>query len=114
MIRLPSLAALALISSAANAVPSTVSGRISVTQVRQMLDKAPTDRTARQVLIAYLAGVGEGASAIVDMGNLSCRSALSLDAASVRRSISGVKDGSDVAATPLIVRNMLIGAGCKR
>jgi hypothetical protein len=105
---------LLLLASPAPAAPSTASGRISITQVRQMLDKAPTDRTARQVLTAYLAGVGEGASAIADMGDLPCRSPLSLDAASVRRAIGGRKDGSDVAATPLIVRDMLVRAGCRR
>lgn len=119
MTRLPLLPALALAAlpfatSAALAEPSTATGRISVAQVRQMLDKAPGNPVARQVLTAYLAGVGEGASAIADIGGLPCRSALSIDAGAVRRAIGGPKDGSDIAATPLIVRDMLLRAGCRR
>lgn len=119
MIRLWSLPALAMaampfLSAPALAASSTASGRIAIGQVRQMLDKAPTDPAARQLLIAYLAGVGEAASAIADIGALPCRSPLSLDAASVRRAIGGRKDGAEIAATPLIVRDMLMRAGCRR
>ncbi|MFX8825026.1 hypothetical protein ABTM64_21270, partial [Acinetobacter baumannii] len=38
----------------AHAAPSTETGAISVAQVAQMLDQAPVNRTAQQVLIAYL------------------------------------------------------------
>ncbi|HEY8063561.1 MAG TPA: chlorophyllide reductase [Methylosinus sp.] len=97
------------------ATPSTSRGLISVAQVMQMLEKAPTDRTAQQVLTAYLAGVGEAASAVTSMGSATCRTTLSLSAANVRHALKTAASAPDTAetpATPLIVRDMLIRAGC--
>ncbi|MGY4303662.1 hypothetical protein ACVIJ6_000905 [Bradyrhizobium sp. USDA 4369] len=99
------------------AAPSTSRGLISVTQVIQMLEKAPTDRTAQQVLTAYLAGVGEAAGAVASMGRATCRTSLNLSAAHVGQALSSAAAGQDAAetpATPLIVRDMLDRAGCKR
>jgi len=99
------------------AAPTTSRGQISVAQVVEMLEKASTDRTARQVLTSYLAGVGEAASAVVSMGSASCRTSLSLNAATVGqtiRSAAGGRDAGETPATPLIVRDMLNRAGCAR
>lgn len=104
-------------ASPSTAAPSTSGGLISVAQVTEILKKAPTDRTAQQVLTAYLAGVGEAASVVVSMGNGTCRTSLSLSAGNVDQALRSAAGGSDTAetpATPLIVRDMLNRAGCKR
>ncbi|MGU3493869.1 chlorophyllide reductase [Xanthobacteraceae bacterium A53D] len=116
-ILLPALACVLLLSVPAHAAPSTAQGRISVPQVIQMLDSAPSDRTAHQVLTAYLSGVGEAAGAVVDMGRASCRQPLGLSAADVRAAIgpaAGRPDATQVPATPLIVQAMLERAGCRK
>ncbi len=100
-----------------HAASSTSRGQISVAQVIEMLDKAPTDRVAQQVLTAYLAGVGEAAGVAVDIGRASCARTLNLTADHVRQAISASVGKPDVAetwATPLIVRDMLARAKCKR
>jgi hypothetical protein len=104
-------------TSSSSAAPSTSRGLISVAQVVQMLEKAPTDRTAQQVLTAYLAGVGEAAGAVASMGRATCRTSLNLSAANVEQALSSAATAQDAAntpATPLIVRDMLDRAGCKR
>lgn len=81
-----------------------------------MLDEAPADRTAQQILTAYLAGVGEAASAVLHRSGVSCKAAASLSAGDVRHAIGAAAAGSDPAetpATPLIVQDMLDRAGCR-
>ncbi|MGJ4890648.1 chlorophyllide reductase [Bradyrhizobium sp. HKCCYLR20261] len=104
-------------TSPSSAASSTSQGLISVAQVIQMLEKAPTDRTAQQVLTAYLAGVGEAAGAVASMGRATCRTSLNLSAAQAGQALSSAAAAPDAAqtpATPLIVRDMLDRAGCKR
>ena len=104
-------------SGSAPAAPSTSGGRISVVQVIEMLDKAPSDRVAQQVLTAYLAGVGEAAGTAIDMGRGFCAKKLHLTTDHVRQAIStsaGKPDAAETSATPLIVRDMLTRAKCKR
>jgi hypothetical protein len=106
-----------LSTAPSRAASSTAQGHISVVQVLAMLDKASTDRTAEQVLVAYLSGLGEAAGAVVKMGGAACRTPPNLSAANVRQAISeaaGKPDASEIAATPLIVRDMLDRAGCRR
>lgn len=103
--------------SPSSAAPSTSRGLISVAQVVQMLEQAPTDRTAQQVLTAYLAGVGEAAGAVASMERATCRTSLNLSAATVGQALSSAaaaQDAAETPATPLIVRDMLDRAGCKR
>jgi hypothetical protein len=110
------LAAIALALSAPAAVSygaaSTPAGQISVNQVVQMLERSPSDPIASQVALAYLAGVGEAAGVIVDIGGVRCNSPLGLDRDSVLAAIAGA-DGA-ARATPLIVTDMLKRAGCRR
>ena len=109
-------AALAAAPSTVTAAPSTSQGQVSVTQVMEMLDKAPAERTAQQVLTAYLAGVGETAAAMVRLGSTVCRAPLGLSTATVRQAIRGAAAGEDAgetAATPLIIRDMLDRADCR-
>ncbi|SIQ43399.1 hypothetical protein SAMN05880590_10488 [Rhizobium sp. RU35A] len=99
----------------AHAAPSTSKGSISVAQVSQMLKEAPTNRMAQQVLTAYLGGVGEAAGIMVDLGGAPCKRPFTLTAEDVRRTMDTAPAGtpaSEVAATPLLVRDMLARAGC--
>lgn len=105
-----------VVAGPASAAPSTSRGQISVAQVIEMLDKAPSDRVAQQVLTAYLAGVGEAAGIAIDMGRGFCAKTLNLTTDHVRQAISAAVGKTDVAetsATPLIVRDMLARAKCK-
>ncbi|MBN9217014.1 MAG: chlorophyllide reductase [Mesorhizobium sp.] len=122
-IALATIAALvaAMTPFAAAALPSTATGQISVGQVIEMIDKADASQTARQTLVAYIAGVGETAGAIADTAKgsrvISCRKAFSLDTASVRAALeTGAPrqgDWAQTPATPLIVADMLKRAGCR-
>lgn len=105
-----------VVAAPASAEPSTQAGAISVAQVTQMLDQAAGNRTAQQVLTAYLAGVGEAVGAVVDLGGAHCRRPLSLSAGDARRAIAAESAGKagTSAATPLIVGDMLARAGCRR
>ena len=109
-------------ASPALAGPSTSQGQISVTQVMEMLDKAPTNPTARQVLTAYLAGLGETASAMIDASTigaprLACKGRLQLDAPAVRRVLEAIPPAThrwdETPATPIIVRDLIQRAGCR-
>ncbi len=98
------------------ATPTTSRGQISVAQVTEMLGKAPTDRMAQQVLTAYLAGVGETAGAVAKIGDVTCQTSMSLNAANVGQALgrAGDRDAVETPATPLIVADMLKRAGCTR
>lgn len=113
---LTALAALALAATPAATATSTAQGQISVAQVQEMLDRAPTDKTAQQVLTAYLAGVGEAAGTTLSLGGASCRAPMNLSMADVHQAVraAGGQDAAAVAATPIIVRDMLARAGCRR
>ena len=86
-----------------------------------MLDQAATNPTARQTLIAYLAGTGETAGwlldATKDQGSPRhpCARPLSIDDKSARRALERSTPGlaAETAATPLIVADMLKRAGCR-
>jgi len=106
-----------VLAGAANAQTATETGAISVAQLVQMLDQASTDQATQQVLTAYLAVVGETVGAVVDAGSAPCKRPLGLSAKNVRKAISaatGEPQASRTAATPLIVRDMLLRAGCSR
>ncbi|MGX5669022.1 chlorophyllide reductase [Rhizobium daejeonense] len=112
---LAAAAASVTLATSSHATPSTSRGQISVAQVLQMLDRSPTDQTARQVLTAYLAGVGEAASAVTSVGGATCRATLSLSADTARRALKTVaaRDMAETPATVLIVKDALNRAGCK-
>ncbi|MDE1148392.1 MAG: hypothetical protein PW843_17535 [Azospirillaceae bacterium] len=112
------LVAVAMGPGAASAEPTTPGGAISVAQVNQMLDQAPTNGIARQVLTAYLAGVGETVGVMIATGGgATCQQPFSLTAQDVRAALgtagNGLQAGA-VAATPLIVHDMLNRAQCSR
>ena len=113
--------ALSILPNAAFALPSTAKGQISVAQVMEMMAKADSSTVAKQVLVAYVAGVGESAGVVLDtMGKnapVSCRQAFSLDTASLRTALeSGApkqQSWAQTPATPLIVADMIKRAGCR-
>lgn len=109
-------AAAVILTTPSRAAPSTSRGQISVAQVLQMLEKSPTDQTARQVLTAYLAGVGEATSAVTSIGGATCRAPLSLNADNARQALKTIaaRDMAETPATALIVKDLLNRAGCKR
>jgi hypothetical protein len=113
--------ALPVLPHAAAALPSTEKGQISVDQVMQMIAKADTSAVARQVLVAYVAGVGETIGAVVETmggkGPVSCARPFSLDAvslqATLRKGAPGEDSWSQTPATPIIVADMIKRAGCR-
>lgn len=101
----------------APALSATASApRITVMQVMAMLERAPGDPVAAQVLTAYLAGLGETAGAMIESGGVSCRAPLTLDGETARRALAAATGASAAAepATPLILGDMLDRAGCRR
>jgi hypothetical protein len=108
-------------TSTVSAGSTTSRGQISVAQVKEMLDRAAADPSARQVLTAYLAGAGETAGWLLDAAAdqgaplHSCTRRLSLDDMTARRALEAgaPNPAAETAATPLIVRDMLKRAGCR-
>ncbi|HEY8334424.1 MAG TPA: chlorophyllide reductase [Tardiphaga sp.] len=106
----------------ARAASSTSQGKISVTQVQSMLDQAAANATARQVMTAYLAGVGETAGVLMDQAKgksqasrLSCKRRLALDEALVQAALAranAADNAAETPATPLIVSELLKRAEC--
>ncbi len=97
---------------------STSRGQISVAQARAMLDQAASNPTARQVLTAYLAGIGETAGTMMDAaGQQACQRRLSLDdkiaLQALERAAPNANLWAETAATPLILRDMLKRANCR-
>src|SRR5437868_8406098 len=92
------VAALYGASAPSSAAPSTPKGEVSVAQVEEMLGKASTDKTARQVLMAYLAGMGEAVGMLVAAGSdaqlASCKGRLSLSAAEARQALEAAKSNA--------------------
>lgn len=113
-------AAVTCLSSPSVGAPSTAQGQVSVAQVVEMLDKAPAERVARQVLTAYLSGLGEAAGVLLTAGGdaklARCSKALSLNDAQARQALAAAsrrKDRNEIAATPLLLSDMIKRAGCR-
>ncbi|WP_315837544.1 chlorophyllide reductase [Bradyrhizobium prioriisuperbiae] len=115
-------AALPILPAAATSA-STSRGQVSVTQARAMLEQAAGNPTARQVLTAYLAGIGETAGTMIDAEKqqatqvLACKGRLSLDDKSALQALETSAPNAalwaETAATPLILRDMLKRANCR-
>lgn len=120
-IAMAAMVALPMLSNTAVALPSTAKGQVSVAQVMEMIAKAGSSSVAKQVLVAYVAGVGESAGAILDtMGDdapVSCRQAFSLDTGSLRIVLENgapkQQSWAQTPATPLIIADMIKRAGCR-
>jgi len=104
--------------AASTGAASTSSGKVSVIQVMMILDKANTDSASRQILTAYLAGLGEAAGVLINASSTAkCEKSLRLTPKIVREVLrKAVPDKStwqETAATPFIVNDMIQRAGCK-
>lgn len=116
------LALLALSVAPAMAAPTTSTGRISVTQVMEMVQRARSDAMARNTIIAYLAGVGETAglmaSEAVTRGAtpLKCTQSFNFSEDVALAALSaGAPDTASWAetpATPIILADLFARAGC--
>ena len=105
------------------AAPTTSSGRISVTQVMDMAQRARSDAAARDTFIAYLAGIGETAGLMVSeavargAAPLKCTASFSLsEETAISALFAGAPDtGSwaETPATPIILADLFARAGCR-
>ena len=103
--------------------PSTSTGRVSVAQVMDALDRAGSDDKAAQLLTAYLAGLGESAGILLSATNaegkpyVTCERPVALDDKLVRAVLKKAAPDkaiwTETAATPLIVSALVSRAGCR-
>lgn len=117
---LGSIIIVAAVSLPAFAASSTSNGQVSVAQVVDMIDKSASDGTSRNISIAYLSGVGEAAGLLIQEAakrgiSLQCSGRLELSASHALNAVKTSTDESqwqEMAATPIIVADMLARAGC--
>lgn len=117
------LALVALSIAPAWAAPTTSTGRISVTQVMEIVQRARTDAMARNTVVAYLAGIGETAGLMaaeaVARGAtpLKCTNSFNLsEDVAVSALSAGAPDTASWAetpATPIILADLFARAGCR-
>lgn len=98
------------------------SGKITIAQVMDAMDNAPRHDHARQVLTAYLSGIGETTGALFRQARDSglapsgCGGSMSLSwdgvASALRAGAPDVSEWQTTPATPIIVADMLARAGC--
>lgn len=103
--------------------PSTSTGRVSVAQVMDALDRAGSDDQAAQLLTAYLAGVGESAGVLLSATDakgkpfVTCERPVALDDKLVRTVLKKAAPDkaiwTETPATPLIVSALVSRAGCR-
>jgi len=121
--------AAATLLTAAFAVPamaetsSTSTGQVSVAQVMDALDRSGSEDKAKQLLTAYLAGLGETAGIMLSATNaegkpyVTCERAMVLDDKLVRvvlkKAAPDKARWTETAATPLIVSALVSRAGCR-
>jgi hypothetical protein len=106
------------LAAPAMALPSTDNGQISVAQVVDLIQRAPSENAARNAAIAYLAGVGETAAVLlVEAQRLgtSCSAPIgvSTDAALAVLSKTPEAKRGHTPATPILVFDLLDRAGCR-
>ncbi|MVT00731.1 chlorophyllide reductase [Devosia marina] len=97
-------------------------GNITIAQVMDAMDNAPRHDHARQVLTAYLSGIGETTGVLFRQARDSglapagCQGLMSLSwegvASALRASAPDVSEWQTTPATPIIVADMLARAGC--
>ncbi len=105
----------------AQAVPSTPNGAISVAQVVDLIQRSPKDNAARNAAMAYLAGVGETAGLLVTearrrgLPGVTCARPLGISSTAALAALSREEKGKwgKIAATPILVDDMLRRAGCR-
>lgn len=119
-----SLIALAvLFALPVQAAPTTSTGRVSVTQVLEMADRASSEAAARNALTAYLAGIGETAGVMASEAvargakPLTCSKSFNLSQEAVvdalSRAAPDTASWAETPATPIIIADLFARAGCK-
>jgi len=98
------------------------SGNITIAQVMDAMDNAPRHEDARQLLTAYLSGIGETTGVLLRQARhgslppLDCNGSMSLSwdgvASALKASAPDVSQWQTTPATPIIVADMLARAGC--
>ena len=106
----------------AHAAPTTSAGQISISQVIEMMQRSSTDTAARNMLIAYLAGVGETTGLLMAEGKargvvaMACSHSFSLSqdnaVAALMAAAPDEATWPQTAATPLILADLITRAGC--
>jgi hypothetical protein len=104
------------------AAPSTDTGQISISQVMEMVGRADSDAAARNMLVAYLAGVGETTGLLLAEGKargvvaIACSRSFNLSReTAVAALLAAAPDEASwpqTAATPLILADLITRAGC--
>lgn len=107
-------------SQPALAASSTSSGQVSVAQVVEMIEKSGSDRSYRNIALAYFSGVGEAAGVLMQEAaskgiSMECSAPLELSTDHAMAAVTAGGEGNwqETAATPLILADMLARAGCK-
>ncbi len=121
--RLLPLALLPLLAAPVLAAPTTSTGRISVTQVMEMAERARTEPAARNTIIAYLAGLGETAGIMVSEAvargakPLACTGSFTLDetvaVAALTAAVPEQASWAETPATPILLADLFARAGCR-
>ena len=116
-------AALGLIGAHSPALAQSAPRGISVQQVMEAIENAPNNDHARQVLTAYLSGIGETTGALFrdarysELASSDCTKAVSLSWDGVAKAlVAAAPDTSQwsaIPATPIIVTSMLDSAQCR-
>jgi hypothetical protein len=120
--RLVAASVVLLLSTAAHAAPTTSAGQISISQVMEMVQRSSADTAARNMLIAYLAGVGETTGVLIAEGKargvvaMACGHSFSLSqdtaVAALKAAAPDQATWPQTAATPLILADLIARAGC--
>jgi hypothetical protein len=104
------------------AARSTSTGQVSVAQLVEALQGAEADSARRQMLTAYLAGLGETVGVMIGSAgtygaSISCQRPLALDVQfvteAIRQSAGSEANWGETAATPILVAAIVERAGCK-
>lgn len=123
----PALALLAtglaiIAGTAVKAAPTTSNGQISVAQVIEMVDLSKVDASARNAVIAYLAGVGEATGLLFAEGRnhgstFNCSQTINLSeevaVAALNAAAPDRSAWAETPATPIIIADMFARGGCK-
>ncbi len=118
---LVALAACLAVAAPAQAAPSTPSGKISVAQAVELIQRSSTDNAARNATLAYLGGVGETVSLMIaeagrrQPGAITCARPLGISGEAALAALMRTDQNlwSQTAATPLLVEDMLSRGGCR-
>lgn len=121
--RLLPLVLLPLLAAPVMAAPTTSSGRVSVTQVMEMVERARTEPAARNTIIAYLAGLGETAGIMVSEAvargatPLVCTGSFTLDQSVAVAALTAAaperSSWPETPATPILLADLFARAGCR-